>query len=200
VGDVDGRRADPVVQIAQLVAHQAAEFGVERAKRFVHHERKRPADDGASESHALAIAAREARHRAIEQFGDPQNASGFLDPCLNLGALHAHRDQRKGDISPHIHVRIEREELEHESDVASRGALLGNVLACQQNATRGRQFQPRDHAQGGRLAAAGRTEQAEELAILDGKVRVLDRDEMIKYVQSCQTEEGTPSLNTSASY
>src|ERR1700733_522842 len=118
------------------------------------------------------------RHGAIEQFGDSQNASGFLHARLDLGALHAHRDQRKGDISSHIHVRIEREELEYESDVAGRGALERNILARQQNATRGRQFQPRDHAQGGRLAAAGRTEQAKELAVLDGEVRVLDRDEI----------------------
>ena len=80
---------------------------------------------------------------------------------------------------------LEREELEYESNVAGRGALERNIVARQQNATRGRQLQPRDHAQCGRFAAAGRTEQAEELAILDGKVRVLDRDEVAeRLVQS----------------
>jgi hypothetical protein len=81
-------------------------------------------------------------------------------------------------------VRIEREKLEYKSNVAGRGALERNVVARQQNATRGRQFQPSDHAQGRRLPAAGWTEQAKELAVLDGEVRILDRDEIAeRFVQ-----------------
>ena len=42
---------------------------------------------------------------------------------------HALRLQRKGDVLAHAHMRIEREELEHEGDVALGGAPERDVLA-----------------------------------------------------------------------
>ena len=79
VRDVDRGRLQPVVQRAQFAAHDMAELRVERAERLVHHECHRPAHDGAAESHALSVAAREAGDRAVEQVGDPQDARGLLD-------------------------------------------------------------------------------------------------------------------------
>ena len=49
----------------------------------------------------------------------------------------------------------------------------------------GRQFQPGDHAQRRRLAAARRPEQDEELAVVDGEVGILDRDER-RRIPSCR--------------
>jgi hypothetical protein len=52
----------------------------------------------------------------------------------------------------------------------------------------GRQLEPGDHAQRRRLAAAGRAEQTEELAVLDREARILDRDEIAEgLVQSAST-------------
>jgi hypothetical protein len=45
--------------------------------------------------------------------------------------------------------------------------LLPDLLAVDPDLARGRQFQPRDHPQRRRLAAARRAEQHEELAVLD---------------------------------
>jgi hypothetical protein len=84
----------------------------------------------------------------------------------------------KVDVLPHVHVRIEREELEHEGDVARRRALEGDVLAAQQDLAGGRQLQPGDHAQRRGLAAARRAEQHEELAVLDGEGGALHGDEV----------------------
>ena len=41
-----------------------------------------------------------------------------LDARLDLAARHALADQREADVLAHVHVRIEREQLEHEGDVA----------------------------------------------------------------------------------
>ena len=60
VRDVDGGRAQPVVQCAQLAAHHLAELGVERAKRLVHQEGERLAHDRAAQRNALAVAAGQA--------------------------------------------------------------------------------------------------------------------------------------------
>ena len=81
VGDVDRGGADAVVQPAQLLAHQLAERGIERAQRLVHQERLGPAHDGAAQRHALAVAAGEAADRPVEQMVDAQELRGLLDPA-----------------------------------------------------------------------------------------------------------------------
>ena len=62
----------------------------------------------------------------------------------------------------------------------SRGALEGDVLAAEQDLAAGRQFEPGDHPQRRRLAAARRPEHDEELAVGDGEIGVLHRDESPK--------------------
>ena len=82
VGDVDRGRADAVVQRAQLLAHQLAELGIERAERLVHQERLGAADDGAAERHALAVAAGEARRPADRaDVLDAQEPRDLVDPA-----------------------------------------------------------------------------------------------------------------------
>ena len=70
-------------------------------------------------------------------------------------------------------MRIEGEELEHEGDVALRGAHEGDVLAVKEDAAGGRQLEAGDHPQCRRLAAARRPEQTKELAVATVKVEPL---------------------------
>ena len=77
--DVDGRRAEPVVQRPQFTDHRLAHFGVERTERLVHQEAFRLAHDGPAERDALPVAAGKARHRLIEQMGDAQNTRSLND-------------------------------------------------------------------------------------------------------------------------
>ena len=125
-----------VVQRAQLAAHHLAELRVQCAERLVEQERQGLADDRAAQRDALAVAARESRHRAVQQIGDPQNPRRLLDALPYLVAPHALASQRIGDVRAHVHVRVEREELEHERDVALRCPLEGHVLAAQQQCAR----------------------------------------------------------------
>ena len=64
----------------------------------------------------------------VEQASDLQDARRLVDLLRDLPPRHALRDQREGDVAAHVQVRIEREELEHEGDVALRGALPGDVF------------------------------------------------------------------------
>ena len=84
MGDIDRRRLQPVVQRAQLAAHQMAELGVERAERLIHHEGLRLANDGAAERDPLPVAAGKSRYRLVEQMLDAQHARRFLDPPPRL--------------------------------------------------------------------------------------------------------------------
>src|SRR5690606_41339296 len=95
-------------------------------------------------------------------------------PPLNRLLRLALRLQREGDVLAHGQVRIEREKLEDEGNVALAGVQAGHVAPAEVDRAAGDGFQPGDHAQGGRLAAARRTEQYDELHIVDGQVEGLD--------------------------
>src|SRR4051812_28995717 len=75
-------------------------------------------------------------------------------------------------------MRIEREKLEDEGDVAFARPAHGDILAAEQDLAARRQFQPGDHAQRRRLAAARRAKHDEELAILDDEAGILHGDEI----------------------
>jgi hypothetical protein len=71
-------------------------------------------------------------------------------------------------------VGIERIALEDHRDVAVLGRdVVDNALADPQRPA-GDLLEPRDHPEGGRLAASGRPDQDHELAIADLDVHVLD--------------------------
>jgi len=128
----------------------------------------------------LQVAAGEAGDGAVEQLVDPQDARRFLDPATDLGARDALAGQRESDVAAYVHVRVEREKLEDEGDVAPRRPPEGDVLAVQKDQTGCRQFQPGDHPQRRRLAAAAWSEHDEELAVLDREGRILDGDEVVE--------------------
>src|SRR4029079_8103910 len=109
---------------------------------------------------------------------DAQELRRLLDAGPNFRGGHALAQQGEADIAPHIHMRIEREELEHESDVALRCALEGHILAAEIDAARCRELETGDHAQGRRLAAARGAKQAKEGAVGNGEARFPDRDEL----------------------
>ena len=77
-------------------------------------------------------------------------------------------------------MRVEREELEDERNVPPPCALPGDVRAAQPDRAGGGHFQPGDHSEGCRLAAARRPEQGEELAVMDGEIGVPDGNEVVK--------------------
>ena len=93
---------------------------------------------------------------------------------MDRRGLKALQLQSEGDVARDIHVREQRIVLEHDVDVALVRRQVSHVLAGQQNASRIRDLEAAEHAQRGRLAAAGRPEERDELAGLDGEVEIVD--------------------------
>ena len=113
--------------------------------------------------------------RAIEQRLDPQNAGRPPRRArLDLARLARPRISAERRCSGARSCAGRARKAGRRRRCRAAAARL-NVTSSpvEQDATRGRQFQPRDHAQRRRLAAARRTEQTEELAVLDDEVRVL---------------------------
>ena len=124
VRDIDGGGLEAVVQPAQLAAHDVTELRIERAERLVHHERQRPAHDGAAERHALAVAAGQSRDTGRSSNSVIRRMRAASSTRVLISARFTPIETSgKAMFSPHVHVRIEREELEYEGDVAGRGAL-----------------------------------------------------------------------------
>ena len=79
VGDVDGRGAEPLVQLLQLDAHLHAQLGVEVGERLVEQEHAGVAHDGAAQRHALALAAGELARLALEEVADAEDLGRLVD-------------------------------------------------------------------------------------------------------------------------
>ncbi len=73
-------------------------------------------------------------------------------------------------------MRIERVGLEHHGHVPVAGRHLVDNLVVDLDLARRDVLQARQHAQRGRLAAAGRPNQDHELGVFDVEREVVDRD------------------------
>ena len=87
VRDVDGRRADLVLQSPDLRPRLRAQLRVEVRERLVHEEDLRLAHERAAERDALALPAGERARLAVEERLDPEQLGRLLDAAADLGAL-----------------------------------------------------------------------------------------------------------------
>ena len=91
--------------------------------------------------------------------------SGFGTPRISMPKAMFPRNR---------HVRIERVGLEHHGDVALGRMQSADRLALDGDLARGDRLQPGDGVEQGGLAAAGRTDEHEEPALVDLDVDVLE--------------------------
>ena len=166
---VNRGRPHPIMQGTQFHRHMFAKFRVQRAQRFVHHEGFGIANNGAAKGYALPVATRQPADRTVKNAFDPQYRRHFGHFGAHLILGHALADQRIADVAAHVQMRIKREHLEHEGDVALTGRLLRHFFAVDPDFARGWQFQPCNHPQSGGLAAARRAKQHEKLTVFDGE-------------------------------
>src|SRR3982074_784991 len=145
------------------------EFGVQRTQRLVPHASLCAPDECAAKRDALAVTAGKTGYGALQQVLDAQTLGTLLAPPLAFRTRHPLALERERDVLTHLHVRVQREQLEHEADISLRGSLVGYILAVEQDLALGRQLKTGDHSQGGGLAAARGAEQHEEFPIAYGK-------------------------------
>ncbi len=166
VGDVDRGDAQLPGEAGDLGAQVVAELGVEVGQGLVHQEGGGTAGDGPPHGDPLAFAAGELGGEAVEQVLDAQHPGGGVHArgVVGLRVLDA---QREADVPAGGHVGVQGEVLEDHRHAPFGGEQVVGVGAVQQQFPVGDLLQPGDHAQHGRLAAAGGTEQDEELARRD---------------------------------
>ena len=167
--------AEPGQQLLDLPAHDLALLHVQPAQRLVEQEAVRVADDRAPHRRPLLLPFRElaggaAEHRPqIQERGDPPH------PLVDLRLRDPLRMQGIGEVLGHRERRVEGVELEHHRDVALRRPEVVDPPLPDEDVPLGRVLQPRDHAQGRRLSAPGRAEQAQHLPRLHVEVGAVHR-------------------------
>lgn len=115
---------------------------------------------------ALAFAAGELVGKAVEEVLDAEHLGRGVDARARVlaGRLDA---QREADVVAAVHGRVEREVLEDHRHVPVGGLQMVGVGAVEPHLSLGGVRETGDHPQHGRLAAAGRPEQHQELAGCD---------------------------------
>ena len=167
VRDVDHRRGQPPVQQRQLGARADAQDRIEIRERLVEQKRPGLAHDRAAQRHALPLAARELRRLAIEQRLDAERGSRRSHARVDLRRGDAPDPQAERQVLAHALVRVQRVALKHHREVAVLRRHVGHVAAVDEDVPGGRRLEPGNEPKHGALAAAGRPDQDEQLAVGD---------------------------------
>ena len=162
VGHVDHGDAEPPLQLADLLAHAAAQPRVQVGQRLVEQEHGRLEDEGAGDGHALLLAARQLAGQAVPEGAETDRGEAGARQSPRLPPAPPGDARPVGDIVEHAHVREQRIALEHHADVAPGRADVGDVTVADQDAAGRRRLEAGDQAERRRLAAARGAEQGDE--------------------------------------
>ena len=171
VGDDDDRRAGLVDPVEQL-HHADRGDRVEVAAGLVGEQQRRVVDEGAGDRDALLLAAGELVGVAVQLGREADQAQRLRHLGADLGAAGADHLQRVGDVVVDGAVGQQLEVLEDGADVAPqlRDLLLrqgADVAAGDADRAVGGRLVADQRLDQGRLAAAGRADEEDELAAVD---------------------------------
>ena len=174
--DVDEHQPELALEVPQLDAHAQLQQPVEVAERLVEEQRLRLRHEHAGERDALLLPARQRARLAVGELGEADHLERLhreLAPLVLADALHL---QPERDVVEHGAVREEREVLEDRRRRPLVRRQVDERLPVEHDVALGRELVPADHPQRRRLAAAGRPEQDDVLAVVDVQVDVVDGD------------------------
>ena len=177
VGDQNKGDAQLTLQGQQFDLHVTAQLFVQRRHRFIQQQQLGLVDDGARQGHALLLAARHFIGAARAITGQ---AHGFQRPVNRAGDRRTRQPwpllaQAIGDIVKHAQMRKQRIMLKHHVDRAAIGRQIVDPHPVQQHIARGWHLKPRQHPQGGGLAAPRRAEKRQKLAPADRQADIAGR-------------------------
>ena len=133
VRDVDRGERQALLQLADLLAHVAAQLGVEIGQRLVEQQHLRLQHDGARHRDALLLAAGQFAGQARAVAGQPDQRQLRLRQLDRLRLAHARGTQAVADVLQHRHVREQRVGLEHHRHVALGRRQQRDVVAVDQD-------------------------------------------------------------------
>ena len=184
MGDVKDGRAQTLLDHADLQQHLFTQLRVQIGDWFVHYHHIRVRHQCTGDRHALLLSAGKLGGQMVGIFRHPDLLQGMHCPLMDLILRTPLFLQRIRYIFDHGHVRPDRIILKDDADVAlfSRDvdAFFGieQHLVADSDASGLRLVQPQQGTYKGRLAAAARAHQTDDLSALHLKAEVL-QDHMV---------------------
>src|SRR3990170_1505717 len=176
VRHVDGCRAELPLELLEFVAGDGPQLRIQVGEGLVEEKDLRVPHHRPGQGDALPLATGELARKPVEQPLDAEHARAAVHPLFQGRRGHPHRLQREGDVAVGGLVRIEGVALEDHGDAAGTWRdVLVHALSRDVDLTGGGHLQTGDHAHQGGLAAAGRTEEDEKLALLDLQIDAVNR-------------------------
>ena len=172
VGNVNEGGAESLMDLGKLGSHRRAELSVEVRQRLVEKEDLRVTDDSTTERDTLLLTAGQSLRLSVEQVSDIEDTSGLFDLSLDLFLRHLAELQTERHVVEHGHVRVQSVVLEHHRDISVLRSDVVDELVSDEELALGDLLKTSDHTKSGGLSAAGRTDENDELLILDLKAEV----------------------------
>ncbi len=173
MGDVDRGDAQVLLDVAQLQLHRLAQFQVQRAKRFIHQQHAGCVGHGPGHGHALLLPAAQFRRIAVLHALKFDQFQQVPDPGPDRPGTVAALLQGETDVFLDRHVGEQGIVLKHHADATLLWRNACHVLVADVHIALCGLYEPGDETQRGCLAAAGRTEQRQELAFADVQIKRL---------------------------
>ena len=120
----------------------------------------------------MALAARQSLGLAVEVFPDAEDIRGFFYARVNLVFWDVAVLKAERHVLVDAHVGIEGVVLENHRDVAVLREGVVTIDPIDEELAVGDFLEPRDHAEGRRFTASGRTDEDDEFAVLDIEVEI----------------------------
>ena len=172
MSNVDEGGLQALMQLGDLGTHLNAELGVQVGQRLVEQEDLRVTNDGAAQRNALTLTTGQSLRLAVEVLLDGQDLSSLADQLVDLVLRLLAQLQTERHVVINGHVRIQRVVLENHRDVAILRSNVVNQTVADVELALGDLFKASNHAQGGGLTAARRSDQNDELLVLDVQTEV----------------------------
>ena len=135
VSDVDHRRLEAGVQLADFSAHLHAQLGIEVGQRLVKEEDLGLADNGTPHRHPLALTARKSLGLALEQFLNAENLRRLLHSRVDLVLGVLPQLETESHVLVNGHVGVERVVLKNHGDIAIFGRDVVDYRSIDRNFT-----------------------------------------------------------------
>ncbi len=176
MGDEERRDAEFLLEPPDLLAQGQAHLGVEGGQRLVEQQHARAQGEGPGQRDALLLAAGQLVRVALALVAEADQFQQLGGAGAPLGRADLAHAQSEGHVVDGVQMREEAVRLEHHAGVAAVGRDVRDVLAVHQYGSGVGVFEPREHAQRGGLAAAGRAEEGQELSGAYGQVEPVEGD------------------------
>ena len=167
---IDKRDFQLLLNPFQLGLHILAKAQIKRPKRFVQQQNPRTAHQSARNGDPLLLSARERRARPPLKAAEVDEFEHLHHAAADLLFGELLQPQPEGHVFKNVEMREQRVSLKDGVDLALIGRQIVDAHALKVQVARSGRFKTADDSQCRRLAAAGGTEQRDELLVMNSEV------------------------------